>query len=541
MSKGLRAASKSIPEGQVISAAPHDLLPIHEFAPNEIPPLKTRPTVRIGDILYWLANTIVSRLPDPKPGKDIPTPPSSHTQVHPYSSKPFQSPDLHLTRELLDTTVTIEDELKSSMAKYTVRVISGYDEGEFTTMIVGPLVWTFFEIFELVAGLSEGWHVAPPLSKEDLSGNKLELDTLLQNKDGVVTAIEMKTPRSCNDSNIDSFPLVKPASMDKTARQIHDQVGKQGKYLKGLHPEKGYVLHGLSVAPAHLIPLASSGSRCFAVGTDVVSVSGSFPEVVRDAKNWVEYIDKLAAFTLAIVCHHDRNTAKGVGSRFPEQKKQIDELHKAASKALELTFFEALFNVISTCLCYVQLTLSLPLLLLAQRLQWFRPINSLKPMRCNMVSLNSSWLSLGLKLPDACSVYESYENIVYVHSRWGIRLVIKVFGEQSSYAKELLCYTRLEKQQGKGIPVLYATGTLNARPCLVLSFEGERLRTGPTEEEKVSLYPVLQAMHNIDVHHHDLHRRNVVRNQSGKLTLIDFGLSERCTREGCVDEWLPDE
>jgi hypothetical protein len=117
---------------------------------------------------------------------------------------------------------------------------------------------------------------------------------------------------------------------------------------------------------------------------------------VRDVHNWLDYIDRLAAFTLAMVCHHDEDAAQKVGKRFPQQKKQFDKLYTAAGEALEVTFLEVVSNIFSICLCYVQMVLSLPLLLLAQRLQWFRPISSLKPMRCNTVSLNSRSVSCPL-------------------------------------------------------------------------------------------------------------------------------------------------
>ncbi|EAU89074.2 protein kinase subdomain-containing protein PKL/ccin4 [Coprinopsis cinerea okayama7 len=509
MSNAFRA--DSIPEHDPVSPPPHTDSPIHNFTPTNISDIFSQPTFRVGDLLHWLANTIVSRLPEPKPGRDDPTPPSSHTQVHPYDSRQFKTPNLHLTRKVLDSTITwtTHYRLRGSMENFRVRRIEEYDEAVFTTMIVGPLIWAFFEMFEIVAGLSPGWHVAPPLSKYGPGGYKLELDVLLQNEGGTVTAVEMKTPKSCNEPSIKALPYIKPARMGKTAKAIHDQVGKQGKYIKALHPDKAFVLHGLSVAPAHLIPLASNGSDCFAVGSDVMSVNSSFPTAVRHPKNWLDYIDKLAAFTLAMVCQYDEEAAKEVGSRFPEQRKHIDELYVAADGALAPAPASGSETAVVPC--------------------------------DQQPQADAIWLSLGLKLPEVSSVHESHENIVYVHSRWGIRLVIKVFGEESSYAKELLCYQRLEKLQGKGIPVLYATGTVNARPCLVLSYEGERLREGPTEEQKATLYPVVKAMHDLDIHHHDLHRRNVVQDSSGKLTLIDFGLSEPCTRKGCDDEWQVDE
>ncbi|EAU89075.2 protein kinase subdomain-containing protein PKL/ccin4 [Coprinopsis cinerea okayama7 len=509
MAKGLRIASDSIPEHEPATPPPDRSSPIHKFTPTDISDITSHPTVKIGDILHLLANSTVSRLPEPKPGKGDPTPPSSHGHVHPYDSRQFKAPNLYLTREVLDATVATQPRLETFIEEFRMKRISEYDEGEFTNKIVGPLVGIFIRIFAFGTGVSKGWYIAPPAFYDDTSGRKLELDVIIEDSEQVVTAIEMKTPRSCNDSNIRAFS--RPVTgMDQKAKEIRDQVGKQGKFLKGLHPKKPFVLHGLSVAPAHLIPLASNGSDCFAIGSDVMNVSRKFPEAVRDVKNWVEYIDKLAAFTLAMVCLHDEYAAKEVGSRFPEQKKQLDELYAAADGCLS------------------------PAAAIGSNV-------TVVPSDQQPETDAISWFSLALKLPEASAVYESHENIVYVHSRWGIRLVIKVFGEQSSYAKELVSYQRLEKLQGKGIPVLYATGTMNARPCLVLSYEGERLCEGPTDDQKATLYPVVKAMHDLDIHHHDLHRRNVVQDSSGKLTLIDFGLSEPCTRKGCEDDWQADE
>ncbi|EAU89006.2 protein kinase subdomain-containing protein PKL/ccin4 [Coprinopsis cinerea okayama7 len=506
MSNALRVVSDSIPEHDPVFPPPHKRPPIHDFAPNDIPDISSSHPVRIGDLLHWLANTIVSRLPDPKPEKNNPTTPSSHHHARPYSFVEFQSPPLHLTPELLAAPITIHT--LDLSRQFQDRLIDGYDEGRFTTRIVAPLVGTMVAIFSAVAGFAR-WQIETGTLEEYEPGKTLELDVVLYHKGGLVTAVEMKTPRSCNDPNIKSFRSDKPSNMHKKAKEICDHVGKQGKYLKSFSPMKPFVLHALSVAPGHLIPLASNGSRRFAKGSDVMDVSGNFPDAVRDVRNWLDYIDRLAAFTLAMVCHHDEDAAKEIGSRFPEQQKQIDELYAAADGAL------------SPAAATGSETAVVP--------------SDQQPQA------DAIWLSLGLELPEASSVYESHENIVYVHSRWGIRLVIKVFGEESSYAKELLSYQRLEKLQGKGIPVLYATGTMNARPCLVLSYEGERLREGPTEEQKATLYPVVKAMHDLDIHHHDLHRRNVVQNTSGKLTLIDFGLSEPCTRDGCEDEWQADE
>ncbi|EAU89112.2 protein kinase subdomain-containing protein PKL/ccin4 [Coprinopsis cinerea okayama7 len=529
---------------------PHALSPIHNFTPKTISSLKTSPTVRVGDILHWAHQVIFSNLPAISSEQDTPTVPSSGTQPQNFTRRKFVSPDLHLTQEILDATITVtaSSSLSDCLGALRRSQATSYNEDRVTVKVVAPLVSVLLAIFMALVDEDKYDWVADATHKCTSLEPQVEFDVvftrlgfslmpgLSSQLKNMVTAVEMKTPRSCNDPNNKSVADNGPLT-DKKAQEIRDQLGKQGKLLKSLHPDKSFIIHGFSVAPAHLVPLASNGTQYLAIGSDVMNITDHFPVAVEKEMNWLDYIDKLAAFTLAIVHRHDEDIAGVVNSRFPDQKRQIDALYEVAGEALELTPLEILLNLLSTGLYWLQVMLSLPLLLLAQRLRLFRPIRSLEQKDCTPVSLDTSWLSFGLKLPPALSVHESNENMVYVYSRWGIGLVIKIFGNPTTYANELLCYQRLEKLQGAGIPVLYATGSVGTRPCLVLSYEGQRLRQDPTEEDRATLEPVIYYMHQLKIHHHDLHPRNVVRNGDGKLTLIDFGFSGPCTRGDCHDEW----
>ncbi|EAU80305.2 hypothetical protein CC1G_13245 [Coprinopsis cinerea okayama7 len=137
--------------------------------------------------------------------------------------------------------------------------------------------------------------------------------------------------------------------MTQIAREIHGQAGRHGKVLKRLHPNDPSVIHVLCVAPGHIVPLASGGSDCFAIGSDLMNVSGKceydipffitltmvlVPDVVRDEKNWLDHIDRLSALLLAIMCCYDKELAEAVERRATVQKQQIDALYAAVGEAL---------------------------------------------------------------------------------------------------------------------------------------------------------------------------------------------------------------
>lgn len=50
--------------------------------------------------------------------------------------------------------------------------------------------------------------------------------------------------------------------------------------------------------------------------------------------------------------------------------------------------------------------------------------------------------------------------------------------------------------------------------------------------------PIVDAIHDAGLHHHDLHPRNIVQNSAGVWSVIDLGLAGACTVAGCQDAWI---
>ncbi|KAG2002209.1 hypothetical protein CC2G_004420 [Coprinopsis cinerea AmutBmut pab1-1] len=101
-----------MPEVQEPSVALDEPSPIHTFVPDKLDlSYKGCPdgsTVRVGDIIYWLRNLIVSDFPRVNAAH---TAPFHGRPPYPSISMRFPSPKIHLTREFLDTTITIGEGL----------------------------------------------------------------------------------------------------------------------------------------------------------------------------------------------------------------------------------------------------------------------------------------------------------------------------------------------------------------------------------------------------------------------------------------------
>ena len=61
---------------------------------------------------------------------------------------------------------------------------------------------------------------------------------------------------------------------------------------------------------------------------------------------------------------------------------------------------------------------------------------------------------------------------------------MKEFREKEQYEAEVNCYKALSRFQGRGIPVLYATGKVGLRRAIVMSYEGEKMERSLTGDEK---------------------------------------------------------
>ncbi|KAJ3505433.1 hypothetical protein NMY22_g17589 [Coprinellus aureogranulatus] len=117
-------------------------------------------------------------------------------------------------------------------------------------------------------------------------------------------------------------------------------------------------------------------------------------------------------------------------------------------------------------------------------------------------------------------------------------IFIKIF--DSSCIEELEAevgvYKAFKELQGKGIPVLYGIGYVD--DCedrfLALSYEGEPLENWNGSARK-EVQKILKRLHAAGFHHHDVSPRNVVVDNEGKVSLVDFGLStDNCELDGLV-------
>ncbi|TEB33990.1 hypothetical protein FA13DRAFT_1730302 [Coprinellus micaceus] len=469
-----------------------DSSPIHDFVPSDDSSFERGDEVRVGDVLYLVHRVLMKHLPTPNP-EETATKPSSHPQAKHYTSTRFKSPYFHLTKEVLETRIVVTRLLFSQLDGFSfIDSIGKYDEQSVTKNVVKPVVAILLAMFEArLPSHNTGCWIAEDCVKLE---NSVELDILIKRKGaplpeglapelkGLQSTIEMKTPRSCNTPEISLFSK-SPSMTTSATKEIRDQIGKQGSLLKKIHPDQDFVIHALSIAPAHLFPAASNGQR-LAIGSDMLGLDGECPSVVMKSENWLEYIDKVGALIFAIMI------SEAWYDDCPGQRQQVQSLIDAAGKALQPTPFEVVLTFFWAVVWAIQATVSLPLLLVLTHLRWLNLTKTLKQPDVDRNSsghLASFWrIPLGLTLFPPRSTHETAENIVYVYSRPKIRA----------------CYKRLIDLQG--------------RPLF------NRLSN---------------AIHKRGLHHHDLHPRNVVRDSKGKLSIIDFGYGGTCTDAECTDDW----
>jgi hypothetical protein len=110
--------------------------------------------------------------------------------------------------------------------------------------------------------------------------------------------------------------------------------------------------------------------------------------VISNQANWLEYIDKLGALVLVIVCQHDDGVATAV-ARYKKQCQQKMALDSAAGKALERTLIEVLLTFLWAGIFWLQRALSAPLILVFVSLQCLRPIKRFKQGRHNQIILDT--------------------------------------------------------------------------------------------------------------------------------------------------------
>lgn len=94
---------------------------------------------------------------------------------------------------------------------------------------------------------------------------------------------------------------------------------------------------------------------------------------------------------------------------------------------------------------------------------------------------------------------------------------------------EVEAYRKLTCLQGTCIPKFRDVGWIgDILYGFITSYEGESVSGPLSEAEKDELRRIVGEMHKLGVVHGDLRFPNIVRNNEGKLKLIDFGLSKPC-------------
>jgi hypothetical protein len=176
----------------------------------------------------------MKRLPEPDL-QETGTKPSSHPQPKRYRSTQFESPALFLTKEVLEAHVIINENLFIALGilKKSHR-IKKYDEQSVTKDAVKPIVALLLATFEarIPADHDRQWDAADCVKLE----NTVELDVVMMREggpplpdglapelEGLESAIEMKSPRACNLSEIVSFTNRFMNAV--VTQQIRDQVG----------------------------------------------------------------------------------------------------------------------------------------------------------------------------------------------------------------------------------------------------------------------------------------------------------------------------
>ena len=210
-----------------------DSSPIHNFIPSDGSAFEKGDEVRVGDVLHFAHKILLACLSTPNP-QEKGTKPSSHAQAKHYTSTRFESPPFYLTKEVVETSIVVTRPLLSLVVAFErMRSIKKFDEESITKNVVQPLVAILLGIFE---ARIPSPHVKDWLAEDCVKmENSVELDIVMRwdgvtlpdglspDLEGLRSTIEMKTPRSCNSSEIMSFSKSRYMTTVAT-REIRDQV-----------------------------------------------------------------------------------------------------------------------------------------------------------------------------------------------------------------------------------------------------------------------------------------------------------------------------
>jgi predicted Ser/Thr protein kinase len=110
--------------------------------------------------------------------------------------------------------------------------------------------------------------------------------------------------------------------------------------------------------------------------------------------------------------------------------------------------------------------------------------------------------------------------------------------------REVDIYELLSKKKPRpNVPAFYGAFTSSGGPAIIISDEGEPLKTFDTltEEQKKSLLNDLEQLHSLGIEHGDFAPRNVVMSERGRPVIIDFShavLDHTCPGRDSCEELL---
>ncbi|KAF6745258.1 hypothetical protein DFP72DRAFT_1176401 [Ephemerocybe angulata] len=500
----------------------------------------------IGQILARVRPFIGRALSDLDP--EVNESRGSTGSTHPPARRvDFTSSELMLTDEFLALEIDVSEDLRLCLSRLrnTPRTSSA-TEKEITKLVIAPLMEFFIGL--ITDGLDDGlggrrWSVIEHLERS----NGGDLDVVLKREDvrapreddfcGHQMVIEMKPCGTYADGVLRRFGENERATEPS---QILGQLTSQAILQSNLTPEKPCVWLGLSQPPAYLYPcFYSKATHSIAVGSNLVKgfVEGDWHECIQNEKNWVRYIEACWAMVFSALVDLDEKVSEKWLARAPEQVALAEAFRMRANDALRSNtgVFSSLIRIWAT-------SPSLAQVLSAAAMVVIRPLKLFPTLTLpGAGTLDLDWsfmirLPFGVTLSYSENEFMSRTALVIIYAQ--PRVVIKLYYDKQCYNREFACYRRLWRLQGRGIPILHAKGIRreDGLPFLITSHEGTNLNDF-SHNDRAALQPVIDSIHNSGLHHHDLHCRNVVRDKTGKLSVIDFGFGGECSEELCTDEW----